>query len=341
MGGNARPHVFLFDVRNTLGVVVGPGRLAPFRPSTDDLLASLQGLEGARLAVLTNTPPGVDAQKMIADAGLAGRFEMVISTQHPEILAARTAKPQRSMYEIAARLLGVAPSDCTYVSENLLEVLGAINAGMAGVLKRFPPGGDYIRQPLKRAETGPTKSGRLSEAVLEGQHAVGGRIVAAARRIAEAARAVPAGSAPPPPLARLVWLMNHFVDPYHHRMEEDALFPFALLRGMPPERLDWVLDDHRQGRAYFAALTIALHRCQRGSAVALVEFAAVCEAFVELYDAHGKREDDEVFKEIGDLLTDADDAIVCGLIERMAPPDITLHFEVIDALESDLRPEAT
>jgi hemerythrin-like domain-containing protein len=142
-------------------------------------------------------------------------------------------------------------------------------------------------------------------------------------------------------MARLVWLLNHFVDPYHHRMEEEALFPFALMRGLPRERLDWVLDDHRQGRAYFAALTVALERCQRGSAVALGEFAAVCEAFVLLYDAHGRREDDELFKDIGDLLTDADDAVICGLIERMAPPDITLHFELIDALESELRPEAT
>ena len=82
-------HVFFFDVRNTLGVVTGPGRLARFRPSTDELLRDLKAVEGARLAVITNVPAGVDAKKMLADAGLADLFEQIVSTQDPDVLAAR------------------------------------------------------------------------------------------------------------------------------------------------------------------------------------------------------------------------------------------------------------
>jgi hypothetical protein len=61
-------HVFLFDVRNTLGVVGRKGHLVQFRPSTGDLLKTMKSLEGARLA--TNTPPGVEAIDMLKGAGL-------------------------------------------------------------------------------------------------------------------------------------------------------------------------------------------------------------------------------------------------------------------------------
>jgi hypothetical protein len=56
----------------------------------------------------------------------------------------------------------------------------------------------------------------------------------------------------------------------------------------------------------------------------------------QLYRAHGAREDDEMFKEIGDLLTDEDDAVVCGMMERLGPPDITLHYDMIQGMEKDL-----
>jgi hypothetical protein len=65
-------HVFFFDVRNTLGVVDRKGHLVQFRPSTGDLLKTMKSLEGARLAVITNTPPGVEAIDMLKGAGLDG-----------------------------------------------------------------------------------------------------------------------------------------------------------------------------------------------------------------------------------------------------------------------------
>jgi hemerythrin-like domain-containing protein/beta-phosphoglucomutase-like phosphatase (HAD superfamily) len=332
--------VFFFDVRNTLGAVDRKGHLVQFRPSTGELLKSMQGLEGARLAVITNVPPGVDAIAMLKGAGLDGFFEKVISTQDPEILAAKAEKPQRTMYEFAAKAMGASPADCTYVSENILEVLGAINAGMSGVVKKFPPGGDYMRQNLARGTVTPVASGRLSEAVLEGQHIVGARVVVCAMKIVERLRAGDDPLAPNSALlsgmTRLVWLVNNFIDPYHHRMEEEALLPFAHMRGYPPAKTAWMLEEHDQGRAYFKAMTIALKRVQSGNRNAILEFTNVVDAFAQLYRVHGAREDDEMFKEIGDLLTDEDDAVVCGMIERLGPPDITLHYDMIQGMERDL-----
>src|SRR5687768_12967735 len=130
MQGNNRDQVIFFDIRNTLGVVDRPGHLVAFRPSAVELLKTLKGLDGIRLAVITNAPGGVSAREMLKNAGLDGFFEKIISTQDPEILAAKTEKPQRAMYELAARAMGADVGDCTYVSENLIEVLGAIGAGM-------------------------------------------------------------------------------------------------------------------------------------------------------------------------------------------------------------------
>lgn len=333
-------HVFFFDVRNTLGVVDRRGHLVSFRPSTEELLRAIKDLKGARLAVITNTPIDVDATAMLRAANLDTYFERIISTRDPEVVAAQTSKPHREMYEIAAELMGVTPADCTYISENLLEVLGAINSGMSGVVKKFPPGGDYARLIAERGEVTQTSSGRLAEAMLEGQHMVGKRIVICAMRIVERLRAgddpMKVNSVLLSAMSRLVWLVNYFVDPYHHRMEEEALLPFAHMRGYPPSKTAWVLEEHEQGRAYFKAMTIALNRIQSGNVNAVPEFANVTDAFTQLYRAHGAKEDDEMFKEIGDLLTAEDDAIICGMIERLGPPDITLHYEMINGMEQDL-----
>ena len=83
-------------------------------------------------------------------------------------------------------------------------------------------------------------------------------------------------------------------------------------------------------------MTIALDRIQSGNRNAIPEFANVVDAFTQLYRLHGAREDDEMFKEIGDLLTDEDDAVVCGMMERLGPPDITLHYDMIQGMEKDL-----
>ena len=180
-----------------------------------------------------------------------------------------------------------------------------------------------MRANLERGTVAPTSSSRLSEAVLEGQHIVGKRIVACGMKIVEKLRAgenpLTPNSALMSAMTRMVWLVNHFIDPYHHRQEEEALLR-SPMRGYPTSKTAWMLEEHEQGRAYFKAMTIALNRIQSGNRNAIPEFANVVDAFTQLYRLHGAREDDEMFKEIGDLLTDEDDAVVSGMMERLGRP---------------------
>ena len=116
-----KQHVFFFDIRNTLGVVDRQGHLVPFRPSAEALLKIVRDKMGARLGVITNVPHGVDAKQMLKDAGLLDYFEPkgIVSSQDPEVVAAKGEKPGRTIYELAARRMEVSIGDCTYVSENL------------------------------------------------------------------------------------------------------------------------------------------------------------------------------------------------------------------------------
>ena len=62
------------------------------------------------------------------------------------------------MYELAAKAMGVKPEDCTYVSENLQEVLGAINAGMSGVVKKFRPAATTCARTSSAARSRPPRA---------------------------------------------------------------------------------------------------------------------------------------------------------------------------------------
>ena len=337
-----RARVVFFDMRNTLGVVDRRGHLVAFKPSTRELLAAVRDKMGARIGVITNVPPGVDARHMLEEAGLLEFLDPagLVSTEDPDIKAANASKPGRRVYELAAARMGTPISDCIYVGENLIEQLGAWCAGMSMAHKEFPPAGDFMRDPLQRGPQGATSSGRLIEALLEEEHLVAKRIVLAAVKIRERLAAAEEATQPDRsllrPVSRLVWLTKHFIDPFHHRKEEEVLIPFGLMHGLAPSEVDWVTHEHDQGRAYFQAMEVALRRLQNGDGQAWSELAAILGAFVDLYRSHGRKEDDELFKRIGNLLTDADDALAVGLMARIGPPDVTLYLEAIAALEKDL-----
>src|SRR5262249_2618894 len=138
------------------------------------------------------------------------------------------------------------------------------------------------------------------------------------------------------PMGMLVWLTNNFIDPFHHRKEEEVLLPFGIMRGLDPSQTDFIALDHKQGRNYFRGLDIALRRINTGDSGAVMELSYLLSGMVDLYRAHGQKEDDEVFKKIGDLLTDADDALMMDLMSRIGPVDITLYLAAIASMEKDL-----
>ncbi|MBA3774429.1 MAG: haloacid dehalogenase type II [Ramlibacter sp.] len=91
-----------------------------------DVAPALQRLRGAgfRMATLTNSPPaGVQAQTR--HAGIDAFFEKQLTVE-----SVGRFKPDRSVYEWAAREMGVAPADCMLVAAHGWDVAGAQWAGM-------------------------------------------------------------------------------------------------------------------------------------------------------------------------------------------------------------------
>ncbi|GAA1348859.1 HAD-IA family hydrolase [Saccharothrix algeriensis] len=101
----------------------------------DDLAASLPPLaavagevrrRGVRTAILSNadglwSPP----------AGWQDLFDLVVTSGEVGLV-----KPDRRIYLLAARRLGVEPGECVFVDDLAVNVRGAAAAGMVGVHHR-------------------------------------------------------------------------------------------------------------------------------------------------------------------------------------------------------------
>jgi HAD superfamily hydrolase (TIGR01549 family) len=354
MPHGTRIKVVFFDARDTLGEVDSPGHLIPYRPSTEKLLGAMQQI-GFRLGVITNLPEDVSAiqgKAMVTEAILSqnegtgvlrtiGDFieaEHVI-TNHE----AGAAKPDAAIYRYAAEKLGAKPEDCLFLGENLIEILGARAAGMQAQLKPCPPGREFLPAPLGPIGRSPTDSGRAFEAFFEHEHLLGMRIFACGTQIVERLRALLKGQEVPQEVRAAmgfyVYLIDNFVDQVHLRAEE-AVLPVAVARGMDPKRVEWVLNQHDQARAYFRALDVAWRRIETGDAddrwYAIGDFWRTLDAFVTLFTRHAIRENDELYPEVGSYLGDADDSLVLGIVSRMGPPDITPYVAMVGAMESAL-----
>jgi hemerythrin-like domain-containing protein len=335
-----RIEAVFFDIRDTLGVVDRKGHLVKYKPTTDQLLAAMKSAVGLRIGLITNLPANVtaeDGKAMVQEAGIWPFLDPHgWVTNHD----AGVDKPDPAIFAFAAKQMGVAPERCLFVGENLVEVIGAQTAGLRATLKPFPPGREFLLKPVTPLPPDAKSSGRLAEILMEEDHLVGKRIVGSAIKIAERIRAGGEGLPTDNKLLRamglLVWLTRHFIDPFHHRKEEEVLIPFALARGLDPADCAFVAIEHDQGRAYFRGMDIALTRIRAGDAKAFGDFAHLAQGFVELYREHGRKEDDELLKKIGDLLTDADDGLIVDLIGQIGPADLTLYLAVIGELEGEL-----
>lgn len=331
-----------FDIRDTLGVVDRKGHLVPYRPSSFQLLDAMRGL-GLRTGLITNLPNDVttaDGLLMATDAGFGEYLDPDGFVTNHE---AGFEKPDPRIYAFAASKMKLDVAECIFVGENLPEVIGAAAAGMKTVLKPFPPGREFLLKPTTPGEITSISSGKLTEVILEEDHLIAKRIVGAGAKLKGKLDAI---TEPNPaaiaaflqPMGLIVWLTRHYIDPFHHRKEEEVMFPFALMKGLPATELVPTLQDHEQGRAYFRAMEAAYQRVSLGETAAFTEFAGLLGAFVSLYKAHGKYEDDVLFKKIGDLLSSEDDAVMTELIARIGPADPTLYLNLIATLETSLGP---
>lgn len=327
------PEFIFFDVRDTLGYVDRRGHLVPFRPSTERMLQDIKDELGARMGVITNLPadvPAEAARTMLREPGLLEFLDPEAVIVNHEV---GHDKPGAEIYQAAADKVGVPIERCLFIGENFIEVIGAMRAGMMGLLKPFPPGGEFLFKPRMQQPADEHSSGRIFEELLEEEHLLGKRIVEAAAKVAEK---IEAGEKPVVALALLVNLLQNFVDPYHHRKEEEGLMPLALARGLPADLYDQTIRDHDQGRLYFSALEVIVRRIQHGDERALPEAALILHAFVSLYHSHAVDENDHLFPEIGKYLTDTDDAIVVELLRQIGPAELTPWLALVQSLEVEV-----
>lgn len=104
-------------------------------------IALVQGLRPEyRVSILSN-----------ADATLRGRLEHEIGIDHlfHDIVCSAEvgmAKPEPEVFRLAARRLGVPPSECVFVDDYDVNIKAAEEVGMRGVLHRVDRGDDLRAQ---------------------------------------------------------------------------------------------------------------------------------------------------------------------------------------------------
>ena len=333
MNGNALKAVF-FDIKDTLGYVNRSGHLVTFKPSTQDLLDTVKALMGVKIGLITNLPKDLPAEagrKMITDAGLMPYLDPNGIVINHDV---GVDKPNPEIYRIAAKQIGEKVHDCLFSGENYLEVLGAQIAGMQALLKPCPPGRDFLIKPVAAKAMTDKDSGRLTEIIMQEDHLIGKRVVMAAIEIS--ARIAAAQPLPLKAMSLLVFLVNEFIDRYHHAQEEKILIPLAQAYGYPPEASDYVFEDHERGRVYFRSLDLALGRIKAGEKAAEQDFKASLDGFVSLYREHARRENDESLPAIGALLDGYQDAVIVDLMDRFGPGDLGPWLMLIGEMEKEL-----
>lgn len=186
------------------------------------------------------------------------------------------------------------------------------------------------------------------DALLRHEHLLGKRIFEIGRRLAKAYGVLTEGKSAT--LARegipasvfqatglFVHLIDRFADPVHLRAEE-AMVSFAIARGMPPEHAQWMLNQHDQARAYWAAIDVAWRRICFGDPMdryyAALDFRVLTDGFVVLFDAHAVREEGELYEEAASHFTPDDDDLITDIIEHSGPSDITPYVGIVARAEA-------
>jgi beta-phosphoglucomutase-like phosphatase (HAD superfamily)/hemerythrin-like domain-containing protein len=356
MATNGNPvQVVFFDARDTLGEVDRPGHLVPYRPSTEKLLSSMKEA-GLTIGVITNLPEDVAADQgrsMVVDAVLNEnggerivRIGDFIDADHVFINhELGLQKPDPAIFRKAAELMGVAPDQCLFVGENLIEVLSARAAGLQSELKPCPPGREFMPAPLTQKRATDTYSGRAFEDFFETEHLLGDRIFACGEEIVRRLKELPEGERIPQgtyaAMGILIYLTNNFADQAHLKAEEAAI-PIAVARGLDPDSVDWVFRHHEQGRAYFRAMDIAWERIKAAEndpqdlPYAIDAFWRNTEGFVKLFIHHAERENDQLYPSMGRHFTDMDDTLVINMISHIGPADFTPYIGLVAAMEESL-----
>jgi len=130
-----------FDIGGTLGERdATTGDFVPF-PSSAGLLKAMRDL-GLRVGIITTLGTQLTNADVLALLKKAGLNQFLDPAGFISDHDAGMAKPNLEIYLFAAQRVGVSPGGCLFVGENLIEVIGAVAAGMKAILKPCPPGRD-------------------------------------------------------------------------------------------------------------------------------------------------------------------------------------------------------
>jgi len=131
-----------FDIGGTLGERnASTGNFVPF-PSSAGLLQAMRDQLGLRVGIITTLGPQLTNADGLALLKKAGLNQFLDPAGFISDHDAGIAKPNLEIYRFAAQRVGVPLGRCLFVGENLIEVIGAIAAGMKAILKPCPPGRD-------------------------------------------------------------------------------------------------------------------------------------------------------------------------------------------------------
>jgi 2-haloacid dehalogenase len=101
-------------------------------PAHPDASPALERLRGSTLVALTNSPLDV-AQDQLENAGIAGRFDAILSADQVQAL-----KPQAAAYRHVADTLDVPIGDVRLVAAHGWDIAGALATGCTAAFVRRP-----------------------------------------------------------------------------------------------------------------------------------------------------------------------------------------------------------
>ena len=138
--------------------------------------------------------------------------------------------------------------------------------------------------------------------ILKDEHRIISAVLYCLEQMTDAA--VQSGRLEPQPARDAVGFLRQFADRYHHRKEEDILFPAIDAKGLFPGC--GLIPEHEEGRFHVRGMEAAIDEAAAGNRDALQSFVGHARAYVEMLRAHMDKEDHCLVNREGRAFTDAE-----------------------------------
>jgi hemerythrin-like domain-containing protein len=146
------------------------------------------------------------------------------------------------------------------------------------------------------------------------------------------------GEVPAEALVQIVDFISEFADRFHHRKEEEFLFPALRSKGITDEggALGLMHRQHEIERTLMSELRQAIEALDQGSEVASQLFVEGAHRYIDLLIGHIELEDSVLFRLADEVLEEADKKSI-GDAFRQTANEIGLDtIEKYEKLASDL-----